>query len=247
MHFTPPEPSEPDAESASPANGSPTAGLRILLIHGERFDAALRGSGFEVLLVDDPVDERSIDLAVIHAPAFEATTHQCIESLHRHRSVPVLVLGAQVDDDFLVQAPPGPGSRRRPVSLELVERVRHRARRRRDVYRSGPLTLDLGRRTVHIGGEPVPLAPREFDLLAYLASRADRAVPREELLRNVWNADPGDTATVTEHVRRIRNKVEQVPEAPRCIETVRNLGYRFAFSDSNEVNAATPLLPDVGA
>jgi DNA-binding response OmpR family regulator len=93
----------------------------------------------------------------------------------------------------------------------------------------GALAVDLVAREVRIGDELIPLPPREFDLLAYMAQRPRRAFSRTDLLRQVWSAS--DTwlgpATVTEHVRRLRRRIEDDPAHPRWVQTVRGIGYRF--------------------
>jgi two-component system response regulator ResD len=78
-------------------------------------------------------------------------------------------------------------------------------------------------------GEDVALTVREFELLAFLARHAGQAFTREELMERVWRFSfYTDTSTVTVHVRRLRNKLEPDPDAPRLIETVWGVGYRFA-------------------
>ena len=76
-------------------------------------------------------------------------------------------------------------------------------------------------------GNLLTLTAREFDLLVYLASRPRRACRREELLEQVWGFTYGDTATVTVHVRRIREKIEADPGEPRHLTTVWGVGYRW--------------------
>ena len=72
-----------------------------------------------------------------------------------------------------------------------------------------------------------PLTAREFDLLAYLAQAPRRAFRREEILEQVWGFTYGDTATVTVHIRRLREKIESDPSSPRHLVTVWGVGYRF--------------------
>ncbi len=81
------------------------------------------------------------------------------------------------------------------------------------------------------------LTTKEFDLLAFLAARPDRAFGRDELLRSVWHSSPDwqTVATVTEHVRRLRTKVEVDPKKPRLILTVRGIGYTLASGRSDPV------------
>ena len=71
------------------------------------------------------------------------------------------------------------------------------------------------------------LTAREFELLAYLMRNPNRAFRREELLESVWGYTFGDTSTVTVHVRRLREKIEADPGAPRHLVTVWGVGYRF--------------------
>ncbi|MFS7875853.1 response regulator transcription factor [Streptomyces asiaticus] len=109
---------------------------------------------------------------------------------------------------------PGPGH---PGSGLGSDEVTHRA----------GITLDpLARRAARDGRE-LALTVREFDLLAFLLRHPGVAFTREELMREVWGWDFGDLSTVTVHVRRLRGKVEDDPAAPRLIQTVWGIGYRF--------------------
>jgi len=86
---------------------------------------------------------------------------------------------------------------------------------------------------VEVDGTPVELTPKEFDLLVFLAATPDQVFTREELLEHVWGSTQEwqDPATVTEHVRRLRLKLEPDPGAPRWLHTVRGIGYRFSAAD----------------
>lgn len=92
----------------------------------------------------------------------------------------------------------------------------------------GDVVVDLDNRTVDRDGDTVHLTAREFDLLAFLAQNPRRAFTRSHLMDGVWGyAAALDTGTVTVHVRRLREKLEHDPAAPRHIETVWGVGYRF--------------------
>ena len=93
----------------------------------------------------------------------------------------------------------------------------------------GALCLDLDSREVLVDGNLIATTAKEFDLLAYLASSPRQVLSRNQLLQQVWasSSEWQDEATVTEHVRRLRLKIESDPERPRWIITVRGLGYRF--------------------
>ncbi len=95
----------------------------------------------------------------------------------------------------------------------------------------GPVTIDTAARTARLGDETLRLTHREFDLLAFLAGHDGEAFTKAELLRRVWGWDFGDTSTVTVHVRRLREKIEEDPSAPRLVVTVPRTGYRFATAD----------------
>jgi DNA-binding response OmpR family regulator len=93
----------------------------------------------------------------------------------------------------------------------------------------GPLTIDPLSREVILDGRTIEMTPKEFDVLAFLAASPRQVFSRAQLLESVWQSSPDwqDPATVTVHVRRIRNKIEADPEHPRWISTVWGVGYRF--------------------
>jgi DNA-binding response OmpR family regulator len=118
-------------------------------------------------------------------------------------------------------------------SRELVSRIR--ALLRRAAWRKerssplviGDLRVDEGRREVKVGTSEVALTPREFDLLAYLATRSPAVVRRDELMREVWDAHwDGSTQTLDVHVATLRGKIEPNPHRPRFVHTVRGVGYQ---------------------
>ena len=94
--------------------------------------------------------------------------------------------------------------------------------------RFAQLEVDLDGRTVTRDGQPVSLTPKEFDLLALLASNAGRVFERDTLLEQVWGYDyAGESRTVDVHIQRLRQKIEADPHEPRFLVTVRNIGYKF--------------------
>jgi two-component system, OmpR family, response regulator ResD len=134
------------------------------------------------------------------------------------------VVGLELGADDYVTKPFSP--------REVVARVKAVLRRSNppppEVLTLGDLELDGPRREVHRRGELVRLTRREFDLLFLLASNAGRTFSRGELLDEVWDfAWDGDTSTVTVHVRRLREKLEDDPSNPTHLLTVWGVGYRF--------------------
>ena len=90
------------------------------------------------------------------------------------------------------------------------------------------LVIDSSGREVTRGGEPLRLTAREFDLLWFMANHPRRVFAREQLMRRVWGYSAAvDTGTVTVHMRRLREKIEEEPSRPRHLETVWGVGYRF--------------------
>ena len=152
--------------------------------------------------------------------------------------VPIIMLTAKGDtedvvvgleagaDDYVVKPYNG---------AELVARVRARLRPLTDdaaVVAIGPLSLDPKSFEVKRGEEPVSLTPLEFKLLHTLASKPQQVFSREMLLEQVWGYQyKADTRLVNVHVQRLRSKVEDDPENPKSVMTVRGHGYR-AGSDS---------------
>ena len=95
-----------------------------------------------------------------------------------------------------------------------------------NVLRAGDLHIDLANYKVFVGGRPVDLTYKEYELLRFLATNRDKVFTREALLNRVWGYDfYGGARTVDVHVRRLRSKIED--RTHTFIETVRNVGYRF--------------------
>jgi DNA-binding response OmpR family regulator len=124
---------------------------------------------------------------------------------------------------------------------ELVARV-DAVLRRVDTYPAhdrtisvadGDLLIDLAAREVRLRGKPVGLTTREYDLLAFLARNPRTAFSRELLLHRVWDWSFGDVSTVTVHIRRLREKIEDDPANPKRLVTVWGTGYRYEPSELN--------------
>ncbi len=123
---------------------------------------------------------------------------------------------------------------------EVVSRVRAAVRRRTNApdtaaqapvaaaLQGGPIVVDLEQRRVEIDGKLVHLTALELKLLAYFLIHAEEPISRARLMDAVWGYSIGNVATVTVHVRRLREKIERDPSNPRLIRTVWGLGYQFS-------------------
>ncbi len=96
-----------------------------------------------------------------------------------------------------------------------------------ETLRYGRLEIDRRARELRVDTDLVNLTAKEFDLLAFMAAHPRRVFRREELLEQVWGYTVGDTATVTVHIRRVREKIETDPSTPRHLTTAWGVGYRF--------------------
>jgi two-component system response regulator ResD len=177
------------------------------------------------------------DLVVLDLMLPQVDGLEVFRSIRSRAPTPVIMLtakGQEEDrlaglevgaDDFIVK----PFSPR-----EVVARVRTVLRRAGPAaspgkpLRFGDLEVDGRSRQVRVGGRDVTLTPKEFDLLHFLASHPGEVFGRVEILEELWDfAFDGDPSTVTVHVRRLREKIEEDAAEPRHLATVWGVGYRF--------------------
>ena len=205
---------------------------RYLERDGFRVDAA--GDGATAL---DLARARPPDLLILDVMLPSKDGFSVLQELRKTSSVPVILLTARAEetdrvlglelgaDDYVVK----PFSPR-----ELSARVRSVLRRSQPEESAGRLEfdgliIDPKTREVIVGDQTVDLTPKEFEVLAFLASHPRQVFSRGQLLQQVWDssAEWQDPATVTVHVRRLRAKLEEDPQNPRWLTTVWGVGYRF--------------------
>jgi DNA-binding response OmpR family regulator len=157
-------------------------------------------------------------------------------TIRRRSDTPVIMLTARGEEaDRIVGLDLGADDYvTKPFSpRELVARVRSVLRRspaRAPAGRmaAGRIEIDVGAHEVLRDGVPVQLTMKEFDLLAFLAGNPRLVFSRAQLMDRVWGYEAAfDTGTVTVHVRRLREKIEDDPSSPRHVQTVWGVGYRF--------------------
>ena len=182
-----------------------------------------------------PPDLVLLDLGLPDADGLEVCAR-----IRRVAAVPMIIVTARGDVPSRVQGLRGGADDYiiKPVALdELLARIEAVLRRAPAGERGearvvlGDLAIDLAARTVHVGGDPVALTPKEFDLLAALAHAPGAAIDRQRLLLEVWQSDyPGLRRTLDVHVATLRSKLGR----PDLVETVRGVGYRLAVLVSPE-------------
>ena len=136
------------------------------------------------------------------------------------------IVGLELGADDYVTKPFSP--RELATRVKTVLRRARPSRPPRERISVGRLAIDAATREARRDGEVVSLTAKEFDLLWFLASNANRAFSRDQLMHRVWGYSAAlDTGTVTVHVRRLREKLERDPSEPQLLETVWGVGYRL--------------------
>ena len=157
------------------------------------------------------------------------------------KDIPILMVSARKDDidkirglglgaDDYMTKPFSPSELVARVNAHLAryERLLGSSRTVNDVIEIRGLRIDKTARRVYINGEEKQFTTKEFDLLTFLASNPNHVYSRDELFREIWAMESmGDIATVTVHIKKIREKIEADTSNPQYIETIWGVGYRF--------------------
>ena len=225
---------------------------RILIVEDEVAIADLEKdylelSGFEVEIENDgtKVLERALheefDLFILDLMLPGVDGFEICKKIRETKNTPILMVSAKKDDidkirglglgaDDYVTKPFSPS--------ELVARVKaHLARYERligsnmpqnDIIEIRGIKIDKTARRVWVNGEEKQFTTKEFDLLTFLAENPNHVFTKEELFRKIWDMESiGDIATVTVHIKKIREKIEMNTNKPQYIETIWGVGYRF--------------------
>jgi len=205
---------------------------------------SLAADGFDVTAVADTAAALAqlagADLVVLDVMLDGEDGLDLLGEIRNRSEVPVIMLtgrGEEHDrilglklgaDDYLVK-PFSPGELTARIAT-VLRRVRpQQGGRTSAALEFGNLRIDSTTREVVLDGSVVPMTAKEFDLLAFLARSPRQVFSRQQLLEQVWDSSSEwqDPATVTEHVRRLRRKIESDFDHPRWVVTVRGVGYRF--------------------
>lgn len=225
---------------------------RILIVEDEESIAELEKdylelSGFEVEIensgdtglaraLEEDFDLFILDLMLPNVDGFEIC-----KQIRIAKNIPIIMVSAKKDDidkirglglgaDDYITKPFSPS--------ELVARVKaHLARYERligsnananEIVEIRGLRIDKTARRVYVDGEEKNFTTKEFDLLTFMAQNPNHVYTKEELFREIWDMDSiGDIATVTVHIKKIREKIEYDSAKPQYIETIWGVGYRF--------------------
>ena len=225
---------------------------RILIVEDETAIADLEKdylelSGFEVQIENegDTGLERSLaeefDLIILDLMLPGMDGFEICRKIREKKNVPIIMVSAKKDDIDKIRGL-GLGAddyMTKPFSpSELVARVKaHLARYQRlvnsnvqenDIVEIRGIKIDKTARRVWIDGEEKPFTTKEFDLLTFLAQNPNHVYTKEEQFKEIWDMESvGDIATVTVHIKKIREKIEKQSSKPQYIETIWGVGYRF--------------------
>lgn len=224
---------------------------KILIIEDEQYIAELERDYLESYGIESdiaPTGETGLQKALSHTydlilldlmlPGIDGL--DLCKKIRKDIDVPILIVTAKNEDidkirgfdrgadDYIVK-PFNPN--------ELVARVKaHIARYNRliqrdgdhHVIRIGELTIDTRSRRVFVKGAERTMTAKEYELLVFLASNPNMVFSKDHLFERIWSADSvGDSSTITVHIRKIREKIEEEASNPRYIETIWGVGYRF--------------------
>jgi two-component system response regulator RegX3 len=229
--------------------GSPprSGGDRVLLVEDETsisepFSRALDREGFVPVLAASVAEARAAfrehepDIVLLDLMLPDGDGRDLARELRAASQIPIIMLtarGSEIDrvvglelgaDDYVVKP---------FAAAEVIARIRSVLRRSRhsepaEKLAAGDVTVDTAARRAWLSGRELSLTRKEFDLLARLARSAGHVVTREDLMSDVWDENWfGSTKTLDVHMTALRRKLGEDPAAPRHIQTVRGVGFRF--------------------
>ena len=225
---------------------------KVLIVEDEDAIAEIEGdylelSGFDVTLASDGKEgldialKEDFDIIILDIMLPGMDGFDICKEIRKEKDIPIIMVSAKKEDIDKIRGL-GIGAddyMTKPFSpSELVARVKaHLARYERLLTNNKPeneiieirgIKIDKTARRVFVNGEEKSFTTKEFDLLTFLAEHPNHVYTKEELFREIWDMDSiGDIATVTVHIKKIREKIEADTSNPQYIETIWGVGYRF--------------------
>lgn len=225
---------------------------RILIVEDEESIADLEKdylelSNFEVEVANDgqtgldkALDE-DFDLIILDLMLPGVDGFEICKQVRNRRNTPIIMVSAKKDDidkirglglgaDDYMTKPFSPSELVARVKAHLAryERLVSSAKEANDIIEIRGLKIDKTARRVFVNGEEKVFTTKEFDLLTFLAEHPNHVFTKDELFKEIWDMDSiGDIATVTVHIKKIREKIEYDTSKPQYIETIWGVGYRF--------------------
>ena len=202
------------------------------------FEVEIKNTGDEGLeaALNDDFDLVILDLMLPGMDGFEVC-----RKIREEKNIPILMVSAKKDDidkirglglgaDDYMTKPFSPSELVAGVKAHMAryERLVGTAKQQNDIVEIRGIRIDKTARRVYVEGEERAFTTKEFDLLTFLAENPNHVFTKEELFREIWDMDSvGDIATVTVHIKKIREKIETDTAKPQYIETIWGVGYRF--------------------
>ncbi|MCR4748941.1 MAG: response regulator transcription factor [Lachnospiraceae bacterium] len=202
------------------------------------FDVAIENAGDTGLkrALDEEFNIIVLDLMLPGVDGFEVC-----KQIREKKDVPIIMVSAKKEDidkirglglgaDDYITKPFSPSElvARVKAHLSRYERLINSNQKTNDIIEIRGIKIDKTARRVYVDGEEKAFTTKEFDLLTFLAENPNHVYTKEELFREIWDMDSfGDIATVTVHIKKIREKIEIDTANPQYIETIWGVGYRF--------------------
>ena len=225
---------------------------RILIIEDESSIAELERdylitAGYEVEMVNNGKEGLELalsgdyDLMILDLMLPGIDGFEICRQVREKKELPIIMVSAKKEeidkirglslgaDDYMTKPfSPSEMVARVRAHLSRYERLTGAGAQSNEIIQIRDLKIDNSDRRVWVADEEKTLTTKEFDVLSFLASNPNRVFTKEELFREIWDMDAiGDIATVTVHIKKIREKIEKNHSKPQYIETIWGVGYRF--------------------
>ena len=225
---------------------------KILIIEDEEAIAELEKDYLEISDFDVKIERdgkkgldaalsEDFDLIILDLMLPGIDGYEICKEIRNEKNIPIIMVSAKKDDidkirglglgaDDYMTKPFSPSElvARVKAHLSRYERLIGSTQKQNDIVEIRGIKIDKTARRVYVNGEEKIFTTKEFDLLTFLAENPNHVYKKEELFREIWDMESiGDIATVTVHIKKIREKIEFDTSKPQYIETIWGVGYRF--------------------